>query len=327
MQRPPDFDEYQWGRETWPFFAAVRSGDRARVMEMLGEFPWLARAEYAYLQCLHFVVLSGHPERLAMAELLLSAGANPAAEGWSGRFGPEKRDDSPLARARDREERALVELLEEAASRLPGDVPEQPRDPPSARRELEDEMMQAAHRGDRDAALALIGRHPGIAQAGLYEAVHQDHPALVRLLISHGADVTIPWRWCCWYTYLMHSLRYPRPRYGTAELLLAHGLSPNETNGQGMTTLHILAGQGTTESVRWLIDRGADLHARDAQFASTPLAWAARAGRADMVDLLLERGARAVDPEDAPWATPVAWARRRGHGELAEKLLAAGTGS
>src|SRR5262245_34627671 len=279
MQRPPDYDEYQWGRETWPFFVAVHEGDLAQTQAMLHEFPWLARAEYAYLQCLHFVVLSGHPDRLAMAELLLAAGANPVAEGWSGKFGPEKRDDSPLGRARDREEGELAGLFENAASRQLAELPEQPRDPPSAWRELEDEMMKSGHRGDANASLALIRSHPGIAQAGLYEAVHQDHPELVRLLISHGADVTIPWRWCCWYTYLMHALRYRRPRYGTAELLLERGLSPNEPNGQGMTTLHVLAAEGTTGSVTWLLDRGANIHARDGQFASTPLAWAARAGR------------------------------------------------
>ena len=320
ISRPRDYDEYQWGRETWPFFVAVREGDHEIVSAMLRDFPWLARAEYAYLQCLHFVVLSEHSGRVLMAELLLDAGANPLAEGWSGTFGPEKRDDSPLARARDREDSRLVGLFEDAAARPGKVVPEQPRDSPSHQRELENEMMRAAHRGDTTAALDLISRHPELAQAGLYEAIHQDHPDLMRLLISHGADVTVPWRWCCWYTYLMHSLRYPEPRYGTAELLLQRGLSPDETNGQGMTTLHVLAAEGTTDSVRWLLDRGANLHARDGQFASTPLSWAARAGREDMVDLLLERGARPADPGGASWATPAAWARRKGHADLSKRL-------
>ena len=175
------------------------------------------------------------------------------ADGWSGRFGKEERDDTPLARARDRE------------------------------------------------------------QAGLYEAVHQDHPALVRLLLERGAQATTPWRWACWYTPLMHSLRYPIPRYETAQLLLDHGVDPNDTNGMGMTTLHILAAEGTTGAAEWLLDRGADVHARDREFDSTPLAWAARAGREDMIRLLLARGANPVHADDEPWATPGAWARRRGH--------------
>jgi ankyrin repeat protein len=184
-------------------------------------------------------------------------------------------------------------------------------------------MMQICHRGEIDAAMDMVRRHPGIAQAGLYEAVHQDHPELARLLLRHGADATKPWRWACWYTPLMHSLRYPVPRYDTAQLLLDHGVSPNETNGMGMTTLHILAGEGTTQAARWLVERGADVHARDREYDSTPLAWAARAGREDMVHLLLALGAPARHPDDETWATPAAWARRRGHARIESILTAA----
>jgi len=143
----------------------------------------------------------------------------------------------------------------------------------------------------------------------------------VKILLERGAKATTPWRWACWYTPLMHSLRYPRPRYDIAQLLLDHGVDPNETNGMGMTTLHIVAGQGTVDAARWLLDRGADIHARDREFESTPLAWAARAGRADMVRFLLSRGARAVRADDEPWATPIAWARRRNHLEVVSLLL------
>ncbi len=122
----------------------------------------------------------------------------------------------------------------------------------------------------------------------------------------------------------MHSLRYPKPRYDIAQMLLDHGVDPNETNGMGMTTLHIVAGQGTVDAARWLLDRGADIHARDREFESTPLAWAARAGRADMVRFLLSRGARAVHADDEPWSTPVAWAHRRNHVDVVSLLEEAG---
>jgi ankyrin repeat protein len=118
----------------------------------------------------------------------------------------------------------------------------------------------------------------------------------------------------------MHSLRYSHPRYDIAELLLDHGVDPNETNGMGMTALHIVAGQGTVDAARWLLDRGADIHARDREFESTPLAWAARAGREDIARLLLSRGASAAHPDDEPWATPIAWARRRNYPNLVSLL-------
>lgn len=317
VQRPPDFDEPQWGRDTWPFLVAVYQGDEATVRRMLSAHPSLSRAEYSYLQPLHYAVRGG---RLEMVRLLLEAGADPLAEGWSGRFGSEVRDDTPLARARDRELKEIVAILETAAGNRPRSTAPERTAPSTPERELEDEMMRICHRGDTKEALNMIERHPGIAQAGLYEAVHQNHPELVRILLERGAKATTPWRWACWYTPLMHSLRYPAPRYDIAQLLLDHGVDPNETNGMGMTTLHILAGQGTVEAARWLLDRGADIHTRDREFDSTPLAWAARAGREDMVRFLLSRGASPVHADDEPWATPIAWARRRNYAQLVSLL-------
>ena len=321
VQRPADFDEPLWGRATWPFLAAIYRGDETIVRQMLASDASLARAEYAYLQPLHYAVRGG---RIGMVRLLLDAGADPLAEGWSGRFGDEIRDDTPLVRARDRELKEIVALLEVAAGDKTRSVAPERKAPATPERELEDEMMRICHRGDIDGALEIIDRHPGIAQAGLYEAVHQNHPELVRILLERGAKATTPWRWACWYTPLMHSLRYPKPRYDIAQMLLDHGVDPNETNGMGMTTLHIVAGQGTVDAARWLLDRGADIHARDREFESTPLAWAARAGRADMVRFLLSRGARAVHADDEPWSTPVAWAHRRNHVDVVSLLEEAG---
>jgi ankyrin repeat protein len=121
--------------------------------------------------------------------------------------------------------------------------------------------------------------------------------------------------------YTVHALvTISQPRYEAAQLLLDHGVQPDDTNGLGMATVHILAKEGTIAAAGWLFDRGADIHARDREFESTPLAWAARAGREDMVTFLLSRGARRVLPDDEPWSTPSAWARRRGHGRLVRLL-------
>ncbi len=317
LQRPADFDEPLWGRDTWPFLTAVYRGDEEAVRRMLARDPSLAGAEYAYLQPLHYAVRAG---RIEMVRLLLDAGADPLAEGWSGKFGDEIRDDTPLARARDRELHEIATLLEAAAGSRPRSISAERTAPSTPERELEDEMMRICHRGKIKSAVEMIEEHPGIAQAGLYEAVHQNHPELVRILLERGAKATTPWRWACWYTPLMHSLRYRKPRYDIAQLLLDHGVEPDETNGMGMTTLHIVAGQGTVDAARWLLDRGADIHSRDREFESTPLAWAARAGREDMVRFLLSRGASPVHPDDEPWATPIAWARRRSHAKLLSLL-------
>jgi len=313
VERPGDFDEANWGHDTWPFLVAVFEGREAAVREMLRVDPTLARAEYAYMQPLHYAVRGGRP---TMVRLLIEAGADPLAEGWSRQID----EDTPLARARDREQSEIVALLEDAIAhpRPPGP----PRDvrTTNAWRELENEMFKIGGSGDVTSALAMIRDHPGIAQAALYEAIHHDRQEMVRFLIEQGADPTIPWRWACWYTPLMHSLRYPEPRYQTAQLLLDHGVQPNDTNGLGMATLHILAKEGTIAAAAWLLDRGADIHLHDREYESTPLAWAARAGREDMATFLLSRGAKRVLPEDEPWATAAAWARRRGYTRLAELL-------
>jgi ankyrin repeat protein len=46
-----------------------------------------------------------------------------------------------------------------------------------------------------------------------------------------------------------------------------------------------------TECAAALLDAGATISARDAEYASTPLAWAARNNLGDMVEFLLARGA------------------------------------
>jgi ankyrin repeat protein len=118
----------------------------------------------------------------------------------------------------------------------------------------------------------------------------------------------------------MHSLRYPQPRFEIAQWLLDAGVDPNDTNGLGMAPLHILANEGTIAAADWLLARGAEIHPRDREYESTPLAWAARAGREDMVRFLLDRGATPALDDDEPWATPAAWARRRGHRHLLHLL-------
>jgi hypothetical protein len=109
-------------------------------------------------------------------------------------------------------------------------------------------------------------------------------------------------------------------------------LDVNMVGRHGQTLLHRVASDGWTwgqpvmnseERIAFatiLLDAGAKFDARDAIFASTPLAWAARWGCGELVDLLLSRGAPAVEADAEPWATPLAWAMRYGHADIAAKL-------
>jgi ankyrin repeat protein len=74
------------------------------------------------------------------------------------------------------------------------------------------------------------------------------------------------------------------------------------------------------ECAALLLDEGANTSAKDDDFCSTPLGWAARNNRPDMVDFVLARGAKTNLPDDEPWASPLAWAKRRGHTQVAERV-------
>jgi ankyrin repeat protein len=107
--------------------------------------------------------------------------------------------------------------------------------------------------------------------------------------------------------------------------LLAYDMSPDLMNWQHQTLLHhVCSGSDHTgaaiERAAILLDAGANISARDEEYRSTPLAWAARANAVPMVEFLLARGAPTHLPDDEPWATPLAWAERRGHAEVASIL-------
>jgi len=111
------------------------------------------------------------------------------------------------------------------------------------------------------------------------------------------------------------------------QILLAHGMNPDLPNWQRQTFLHDVCGRGrnadSAESLKRaeiLLNAGAALSARDDEYRSTPLAWAARTNMPQMVDFLLARGAPTNLPDDPPWATPLAWAERRGCTEIAAIL-------
>jgi ankyrin repeat protein len=112
--------------------------------------------------------------------------------------------------------------------------------------------------------------------------------------------------------------------------LLAHGMSPDVMNWQHQTLLHHVCvakdyrgrdrTDGAIERAAILLDAGANISARDEEYRSTPLAWAARTNALEVAAFLLSRQAPTNLPDDEPWATPLAWAERRGHLEMSALL-------
>ncbi|HEY4108084.1 ankyrin repeat domain-containing protein [Puia sp.] len=105
-----------------------------------------------------------------------------------------------------------------------------------------------------------------------------------------------------------------------ARWLLERGLNPRLRNWLGITMLHRAVAKGKIDVAAVLLEFGAELDAVEAEWASTPLGWAARLGQKEMVRWLVEQGADLHAPADRPWARPVEWARRKGDKEMEELL-------
>jgi len=163
--------------------------------------------------------------------------------------------------------------------------------------------------GDLETAAKLFASDPALADdpEALANAAGNGDEAFVNLLLRYQPD-------------LARRIAVVAKTRELTELLFRHGMDPNRSNWLGITRLHDFAQHGAIDSAAIFIEHGADLHARDDELRSTPLAYAAKSGQTRMTAFLLSRGARPNLPDDPPWATPLAWATRRGHHAIVELL-------
>ena len=83
-------------------------------------------------------------------------------------------------------------------------------------------------------------------------------------------------------------------RYGDDEDVfeaLKTGVSPNAVDAHGRSGLHMAAGNGHTEVVKLLVEKGATVGLENAE-GSTPLHWACLNGHVKIVEYLLDKGAK-----------------------------------
>jgi ankyrin repeat protein len=149
---------------------------------------------------------------------------------------------------------------------------------------------------------------------GVAFVMSADCPDLLARLLAAGIRMPAVHTSC--QTYLL--------KPDVLRLLLAHGMPADQMNWQHQTLLHHAAAQDNRECAAILLDAGASLTARDDEYRSTPLAWAARANKPQMVEFLLSRGAAVDLPEDKAEATALAWATRRGFDKVVAILRAHG---
>ena len=174
----------------------------------------------------------------------------------------------------------------------------------------DDEVMRRVTEDPSSAELGCGGVFTAVCTRGKRQL-------LLRLL---DAGIRVPPVVTGCHSYLLENIEMLR-------ILLASGMNPDLPNWERRTFLHDLCAGGkgyqpaeAIERAQILLDAGASVSARDEEYRSTPLAWAARTNMPEMVEFLLARCAPTNLPDDPPWAAPLAWAERRGHAEVAEIL-------
>ena len=291
---------------TYDLTIASALGDFAGVRQMLDDNPARIRETRPNgRRPLSASVEFGHDD---IARLLLERGANPRWEEPDAPRGTSVHSASRMGNL------AMVKLLLEHGADPNEDI-DSAASPMVFAATAEIRALLEAHGGepmqnDDDVVKTLAADPSNTERVGTAFTMNADRPEMLARLLAAGLRMPAVHTCCQGYLLKPDALR----------TLLAHGMSPDQMNWQHQTLLHHASKQDTSECAAILLDAGATITARDDEYRSTPLAWAARANKPKMVEFLLSRGAPVNLPDDEPWATPLAWAVRREHQQIASIL-------
>ncbi|CAH1257439.1 ASB5 [Branchiostoma lanceolatum] len=161
-------------------------------------------------------------------------------------------------------------------------------------------IVQAAMIGDTQAVQLCLGGRP--TQAALIIAAEEGQPDIVKLLLSHGADVNITDRWR--YSALLSAAS--KGHVACQEILIENGANVDQTGIDMASALHCVTGEeltmkdadpyriNTEDSLRLcrsLLRAGANPNIGDGGARGTPVHVAARGDHVELTRLLLEAGA------------------------------------
>ena len=273
---------------------AIISGDATELSRLLAEDPALVRARSTRVNyfdpprnrstLLHYLAANGvetyrqksPPNAVAVAKLLLDAGADPNALQDS--YGGQNTTLAMLVSSSPPRlagvQVALIDTLIDYGASVE----------PLGKGQCADPLMTAIIHGSLEAALALERRGrrvdslPAAAGLGRVDDVE-------RLLASASPAAR-------------HSAIAVAAQHGHTEivkLLADSGEDLDRFNPEGhhahATPLHQAIANGHVDTAKWLIDRGARLDIRDRIFQSTPLGWADYLQQPAIAEYLRSRGA------------------------------------
>jgi ankyrin repeat protein len=153
------------------------------------------------------------------------------------------------------------------------------------------------------------------------ELIAQKFDTLEKLFTLYKVD--IPGDFCFDSINVLHIIAYIGSTGAISKLLDRH-LGTEVINSRtddlvNASPLMVSALKGHKEVVAILLDRGADIEAKD-ETDWTPLIYAARNGHKEVVELLLDRGAN-IESEDEYRRTPLSYAADEGYKEVVAILL------
>jgi uncharacterized protein len=161
-------------------------------------------------------------------------------------------------------------------------------------------LVQAAKDQDRETIRTLLREHvdvnspQGDGATALHWAAYWDDPLMADLLIGAGANVNA--------TNDLGVTPLALASSGAmVKKLLQAGANPNIVSSNGESPLMAAARAGNAESVKALLEHGADVNAKEKLRGQTALMWAVSQQHPDVVRVLLEHGA---DPGARTLADP-----------------------
>lgn len=177
------------------------------------------------------------------------------------------------------------------------------------------EVAAMLHRGIDPNSRPVPGISYNLGQTALHKAAAANRVEVVELLLEHGADPDAT----DYHGRRPIGSAIANDGFDAAALLLERQktVAPQFLG----PSLVMLAGEGRTDQVRRVLEKGADVNAR--MFGWSALTEAARHGYLEVVELLIEHGAQVNDAADSGSAA-LAWARNQRHDRIASLLVKAG---